>query len=182
MDAAAHFNVGTYIAAWFVSNLKTKLVIKSNGNTITLDNDIDYIPYICNETTLSIIKKMLNTNGKSLDIKRDAPVNSFTSGISFGTLLSGNKKIKVYTDSSILSKSGCLSIKTDNVYNYKLFIESKTIKAWLIIHSYNSTLYRKFLNRIKIPFDMSTINSEEDIYTFYNFSEKEINYIENEAI
>ena len=178
MNAGNHFNVGTPIAAWYLSENKTNILIQSESNTIELNESMDYIPYVCNKITISIINKMLNANGNNLNIQRDVNPLEFNGGVSFGTLLSGSKKIKTYTDSSILHKSGCLSIETEDIFNYKTFLESKTMKTWFIIHSYNSTLYRKFLNRIKIPVDMSIINSEEDIYSFYEFTQEEIDYIE----
>jgi len=181
MDACNYFNVGTPISAWIISKNKTEISVISNSNRISLNANIDYVPLACNEISISIIEKMTSVEGNSLNVKRDVLPSSFSGGISFGTLLSGSKIIKVYTDESILHKSGCLSIETipTLIDNYKIFMESKTMKSWFIIHSYNSTLYRKFLNRIKVPVDMSIINHENDIYEFYEFTPSEINYIEN---
>jgi len=181
MDSGDYFNVGTPISSWIISKNETEINVISNSTQISLKANIDYVPLVCNEISISIIEKMTSAKGNSLNIKRDVLPASFSGGISFGTLLSGSKIIKVYTDESILHKSGCLSIETSSnlIHNYKMFMESKTMKSWFIFHSYNSTLYRKFLNRIKIPVDMSIMKCENDIYEFYGFTPSEINYIEN---
>jgi len=174
-----YFKVGTPICYWLVFRKNyDKIIIINKDKTINIDKQIDYIPAICDSLSLSIIDKMTKNSGKKLWIKRDANPSTFKGGISFGSLLSGSNKIKVYTDDTFLQKSGCLSIETEYISNFKIFFESKTMKNWFIIHRYNSTLYRKFLNKIRIPNNMSIINNEEDIYKFYNFTQEEINYIE----
>ena len=181
LNAGDYFKVGTPVCYWLVSKKDyDKIIITQKDKTIDVDKQIDYIPVICDNLSLSIIDKMTNNSGQNLQIK-DINPSTFKGGISFGCLLGGSNKIKVYTDDTLLYKSLCLNVETEDITNLKMFFESKTMKNWFIIHRYNAFLYKKVLNRIRIPHDMSIINTEQDIYTFYNFTQEEIDYIEENA-
>ena len=175
-----HFRVGTPICSWLASSKKSNITVISGNDQIELSESISYIPVVCNTTSISIRDKMHNLhNSVNLNLIRDRKPSTFKGGISFGSLLSGNNKLKVFTDNSILHKSGCLSLECNNPEQYKILFESKLFKFWFVMHRYNGSIYRIFMNLIKIPKDLPNIKSDLDIYNMYNLTQEEINYIEN---
>lgn len=175
-----HFKVGTPICSWLASSKKSKIKVVSGSSEIELKEDVDYIPVVCDNISISIRNKMHNLSSSlNLNLVRDQDASTFSGGISFGSLLSGNNKLKVHTDSSILHKSGCISMECNKPNQYKFLFESKLFKFWFIMHRYNGSIYRIFMNLIKIPIKIPNIKNDLDVYKMYNLTQEEINYIEN---
>ena len=174
-----HFNVATSMC-YFISTKSNKTIIISEKNLeIDISNKF-FIPSSMDKHTYNIFDKVATCDGINLNFQRLSYLPTNYVGIKpMNNRLYGMKAV---TNLPKINLGNDLLWEVKNNENVKNILNSKVFTYLIRRVQYDAIIYFGFINGFKIPKNLSKKWTDDELYDFYNFSDEEIESIENMGI